>query len=97
MFLIANLAHGPVVLLVGAHSDLTETLLPRFMTASLVATPARLGGPPFRIYVLSSVSSLSLWKIRLLPICNWRHSIFYISIYTFSAYSLAIFAFPAIC
>ncbi len=53
--LLPNLAHGPVVLLVGAHSDLTETLLPRFVTASLVATPARLGGPPFRVYVLSFV------------------------------------------
>lgn len=54
--LLPNLAHGPVVLLVGAHSDLTETLLPDFATASLVATPARLGGPPFHIYILSSVS-----------------------------------------
>lgn len=53
--LLPNLTHGPVVLLVGAHSDLTETLLPRFVTASLVATPARLGGPPFRVYILSSV------------------------------------------
>lgn len=53
--LLPSLAHGPVVLLVGPHSDLTETLLPRFVTASLVATPARLGGPPFHIYLLSSV------------------------------------------
>jgi 4-amino-4-deoxy-L-arabinose transferase-like glycosyltransferase len=52
---LPNLAHGPVTLLVGAHSDLTESLLPDFVTASLVATPARLGGPPFRIYILSSV------------------------------------------
>jgi 4-amino-4-deoxy-L-arabinose transferase-like glycosyltransferase len=53
--LLPNLAHGPVVLLVGPRSDLTETLLPHFTTASLVATSARLSGPPFRIYVLSSV------------------------------------------
>jgi hypothetical protein len=53
---LPSLARGPVVLLVGAHSDLTETLLPGFVTALLVATPARLGGPPFRIYVLSSVN-----------------------------------------
>ncbi len=54
--LLPSLAHGPVALLVGPHSDLTETLLPRFVTASLVATPAHLGGPPFHVYLLSSVS-----------------------------------------
>jgi hypothetical protein len=53
--LLPNLANGPVVLLVGARSSFIETLLPRFATASLVAAPARLGGPPFRIYILSSV------------------------------------------
>jgi 4-amino-4-deoxy-L-arabinose transferase-like glycosyltransferase len=53
--LLPNLANGPVVLLVSAHSRFIETLLPRFVTASLVATPARLGGPPFRVYILSSV------------------------------------------
>jgi 4-amino-4-deoxy-L-arabinose transferase-like glycosyltransferase len=53
--LLPHLAHGPVVLLVGPHSDLTETLLPRFVTASLIATSARLGGPPFHIYLLSAV------------------------------------------
>ena len=53
--LLPNLAHGPVVLLVGAYSGLTESLLPRFVTASLIATSARLGGPPFRVYILSSV------------------------------------------
>jgi 4-amino-4-deoxy-L-arabinose transferase-like glycosyltransferase len=53
--LLPNLADGPVVLLVSARSDFIETLFSRFVTASLVATPARLGGPPFRVYILSSV------------------------------------------
>jgi hypothetical protein len=53
--LMPNLVDGPVVLLVGARSSFIETLLPHFVTASLVATSARLGGPPFRIYILSSV------------------------------------------
>jgi 4-amino-4-deoxy-L-arabinose transferase-like glycosyltransferase len=53
--LLPNLADGPVVLLVSARSRFIETLWPRFVTASLVATPARLGGPPFHIYILSSV------------------------------------------
>ncbi len=53
--LLPNLANGPVVLLVGARSSFIETLLSRFVTVSLIVTPARLGGPPFRIYILSSV------------------------------------------
>jgi len=65
--LLPNLAHGPVVLLVGAHSDLTETLLPRFVTASLIATPARLGGPPFRVYILSSVRQFLTVEDTLAP------------------------------
>ncbi len=53
--LLPNLVDGPVVLLVGARSSFIETLLSRFVTVSLIAAPARLGGPPFRIYILSSV------------------------------------------
>ncbi len=65
--LLPNLAHGPVVLLVGPYSHMMQTLLPRFVRASLVATAEHLGGPPFRVYVLSPVEQSLTVQDTLAP------------------------------
>ena len=44
---------GPAVLLVGPYDTLTNALLSQFATATLVEQPARLGGAPFRLYVVT--------------------------------------------
>ncbi len=48
-------ADGPAVLLVGPHDELTNALVRQFAVSTLVDMPARLGGAPFRLYVVSSV------------------------------------------
>jgi 4-amino-4-deoxy-L-arabinose transferase-like glycosyltransferase len=47
-------AEGPVVMLLGPHSDLNYQLLSQFASAKLVSLPPHLGGPPFRLYVVQS-------------------------------------------
>ncbi|SRR6266446_2527468 len=50
---LPNPAAGPAVLLVGPYDDLTNTLLSQFARATLIDQPTRLGGPPFRLYVVT--------------------------------------------
>ncbi len=45
-------ASGPAVMLVGPYADLTNTLLQRFASATLVDQPSRLGGKPFNLYIV---------------------------------------------
>jgi Dolichyl-phosphate-mannose-protein mannosyltransferase len=50
---LPNPAIGPAVLLVGPYDGLTNALLSQFASATLIDQPARLGGPPFRLYVVT--------------------------------------------
>ncbi len=50
---LPNPANGPAVLLVGPYDDLTNVLLSQFASATLVDQPARLGGPPFRLFIVT--------------------------------------------
>ena len=50
---LPNSATGPAVLLVGPYDGLTNALLRQFASATLIDQPARLGGPPFRLYVVT--------------------------------------------
>jgi hypothetical protein len=50
---LPNPADGPAVLLVGPYDELTITLVSRFASATLVDSPLRLGGPPFRLYIVT--------------------------------------------
>ena len=43
---------GPAVLLVGPYADLTTMLVQRFASATLVDQPPRLGGKPFKLYIV---------------------------------------------
>ncbi|GAC1360257.1 MAG: hypothetical protein NVS2B12_09280 [Ktedonobacteraceae bacterium] len=43
---------GPAVLLVGPYADLANTLLRQFASATLVDQPSRLGGQPFKLYIV---------------------------------------------
>jgi 4-amino-4-deoxy-L-arabinose transferase-like glycosyltransferase len=54
---LPNFAAGPAVLLVGPYDGLTEALLSQFAAATLVDQPARLGGPPFRLYIVSPAAT----------------------------------------
>ena len=45
-------ASGPAVLLVGPYADLTNTLLQQFASATLMDQPPRLGGKPFKLYIV---------------------------------------------
>jgi len=50
---LPNPADGPAALLVGPYDGLTNALLSRFASATLVDSPPRLGGPPFRLYIVT--------------------------------------------
>ncbi len=50
---LPNPADGPAVLLVGPYDGLTNALLNQFASAMLVDSPARLGGAPYRLYVVT--------------------------------------------
>jgi len=60
---LPNPADGPAVLLVGPYDGLTNALLKQFATATLVDQPARLGGLPFRLYVVAPVVQTSSQKM----------------------------------
>jgi len=46
---------GPAVMLVNPYSSLTQSLLAHFHVARQVAQAPRLGGPPFRLYIVRSL------------------------------------------
>ncbi len=50
---LPNPADGPAVLLAGPYDELANALLSRFASATLVDSPLRLGGPPFRLYIVT--------------------------------------------
>ncbi len=50
-------AAGPAVLLVAPYNNVIDDLATSFARATLVAEPPRLGGPPFRIYIVNPLSS----------------------------------------
>src|SRR6266566_4248769 len=51
---LPNASAGPAVLLVSPYAQLTLALLPEYATATLVDQPARLGAPPFQLYIVAS-------------------------------------------
>ncbi len=51
---LPNPADGPAVLLEGPYNDLADTLLPRFASATLVDEPKRIGGDPFKLYIVET-------------------------------------------
>jgi len=53
---LPKLATGPAVLLVGPYDGLTNALLSRFASATLIDQPMRLGGPPFRLYLVTPIA-----------------------------------------
>src|SRR5258708_31420777 len=53
---LPNPADGPAVLLVGPYDGLTKALLNQFASAMLVDSPVRLGGAPYRLYVVTPVA-----------------------------------------
>lgn len=54
---LPNPADGPAVLLVGPYDGLTNALLSQFAAATLVDQPARLGGSPFRLYIVTPTAT----------------------------------------
>ncbi len=54
---LPNPAAGPAVLLVGPYDGLTNVLLSQFASVTLIDQPSRLGGPPFRLYVVMPIAS----------------------------------------
>jgi 4-amino-4-deoxy-L-arabinose transferase-like glycosyltransferase len=44
---------GPAVLLVGPYDTLTNAMLGKFANATLIDQPARLGGAPFKLYIVN--------------------------------------------
>ena len=51
---LPNASAGPAVLLVSPYAQLTLPLLREYATATLVDQPARLGAPPFQLYIVAS-------------------------------------------
>ena len=60
---LPNPVNGPAVLLVGPYDGLTNALLKQFATTTLVDQPARLGGAPFRLYVVAPAVAISSQKV----------------------------------
>lgn len=52
-------AQGPAVMLLGPSDTLDAALLTHFASATLVSKPPRLGGPPFRLYIVQPLSAPS--------------------------------------
>ncbi len=53
---LPNPAYGPAVLLVGPYDGLTGALLRQFASATLIDKPVRLGGAPYRLYIVASTT-----------------------------------------
>jgi 4-amino-4-deoxy-L-arabinose transferase-like glycosyltransferase len=53
-------AQGPAVMLLGPENMLDDALLNRFASATLISQPPRLGGAPFRLYIVQPLSVTSL-------------------------------------
>ncbi len=49
-------ANGPAVMLIGPYSPFTEALVQHFTSATLVATPKRLSGSPFKLYIVQPLA-----------------------------------------
>src|SRR5437588_4135671 len=52
--MLPNASDGPAVLLVSPYAQLTLALLHEYATATLVDETARLGAPPFQLYIAAS-------------------------------------------
>ena len=53
---LPGVANGPAVMLIGPYSPFTETLVQHFASATLVATPKRLSGSPFKLYIVQPLA-----------------------------------------
>ncbi len=56
---LPGLQTGPAALLVGPYDSLTNALLAHFARATLIAQPARLGGAPFKLYLVDPAASIA--------------------------------------
>jgi 4-amino-4-deoxy-L-arabinose transferase-like glycosyltransferase len=56
---LPNPADGPAVLLVGPYDGLTNALLNQFASVTLVDSPVRLGGAPYRLYIVTPTAVLT--------------------------------------
>ncbi len=50
--ILPGVANGPAVMLIGPYSDFTNALVTHFAVATLVDEPKRLGGAPFKLYIV---------------------------------------------
>lgn len=57
-FVLPDAAEGPAVLLVSPYAELPKALLGQFAAATLIDKPARLGAPPFNLYIVSPNAAL---------------------------------------
>ncbi len=53
---LPSVANGPAVMLIGPYSPFTEALVQHFTTATLIATPKRLSGSPFKLYIVQPMA-----------------------------------------
>ncbi len=53
---LPSAANGPAVMLIGPYSPFTEALVQHFTSATLVATPKRLSGSPFKLYIVQPMA-----------------------------------------
>jgi hypothetical protein len=52
---LPDAASGPAVMLVGPYNTITNDLLARYASATLVSMPSRRGGDPYRLYVVRAL------------------------------------------
>jgi hypothetical protein len=64
-FVLPNPAEGPAVLLVSPYAELTRALLGQYAATTLIDQPARLGAPPFKLYIVSPKPALEKTSLHL--------------------------------
>ncbi len=54
---LPSIANGPAVMLIGPYSPFTEALVRHFTSATLITTPKRLSGSPFKLYIVQPMEN----------------------------------------
>ncbi len=54
---LPSIANGPAVMLIGPYSPFTEALVRHFTSATLIVTPKRLSGSPFKLYIVQPMEN----------------------------------------
>ncbi|GAC1398237.1 MAG: hypothetical protein NVS4B12_00430 [Ktedonobacteraceae bacterium] len=61
---LPSIANGPAVMLIGPYSTFIDALIQHFTQTTLVATPRRLSGAPFKLYIVQPMKERTASEAR---------------------------------